>query len=306
MLKEDQLRLKGLLTEAIRVLCKNGLQFVNEFSVEGLLGITIDNSDVMLISINEIVRSDLTVAFQQFNNAMQSYLPKNPADWKGSEHIAAAAGLPAGYAAGAHDGMPPLMPLSLQDQLLLMRGAGMKRPAMSPSRSRANSSPGAAPPGHGMAQPPTPQSHQNLNHEGDSYQHLSGAGSQGEPMHPLPPPPLTPTHQNPPLTPGSRQSQVFHSPPPMEHEPPAKRMHHDNDSDRPTHLQTRHDNHHSTDIPPELSRHVEEITMPRHGDQTPPELTQEEMIIQNHNNNNIKLEIIPSQVIRSVTLCQKY
>ena len=242
---------------------------------------------------------------------MQSYLPKNPADWKGTEHIAAAAGLPTGYGAGAHDGMPPLVPLSLQDQLLLMRGAGMKRSAsMSSPRSRANSSPGAAPPGHGMGQP---QTHQTPQQDGETFQHLTGGGGvpQGDALHPLPPltsPPPPSTHQNPPLTPGSRHPQVFHSPPPMEHEPPAKRMHHDSDLDpRPSHLPPM-------DIPTELGRHITTTSIHRHGDpqtphgdhvtphgdQTPPELTQEEIMIQNHNNNNIKMEVITQQVTISL------
>ena len=52
----EQLRVKALLTEAITVLCKNGLRYRREFSVEGLLGITLDNEDVFLININETVR----------------------------------------------------------------------------------------------------------------------------------------------------------------------------------------------------------------------------------------------------------
>ena len=58
VLKEDQAKVKALLTEAITVLCKNGLSYRAEFSVEGLLGITLDNDEVFLISINETIRSE--------------------------------------------------------------------------------------------------------------------------------------------------------------------------------------------------------------------------------------------------------
>ena len=58
VLKEDQAKVKALLTEAITVLCKNGLTYRAEFSVEGLLGITLDNDEVFLISINETIRGD--------------------------------------------------------------------------------------------------------------------------------------------------------------------------------------------------------------------------------------------------------
>ena len=53
--RTEQLRVKALLTEAITVLCKNGLRYRNQFSVEGLLGITLDNDDVFLVNINETI-----------------------------------------------------------------------------------------------------------------------------------------------------------------------------------------------------------------------------------------------------------
>lgn len=57
-LKADQEQVKALLTETITLLCKNGLHFKSEFCVEGLIGITLDHSEVFLISIKETVRSD--------------------------------------------------------------------------------------------------------------------------------------------------------------------------------------------------------------------------------------------------------
>ena len=58
VLKDDQAKVQALLKEAITVLCKNGLTYRSEFSVEGLLGITLDNEEVFLISINEVIKGD--------------------------------------------------------------------------------------------------------------------------------------------------------------------------------------------------------------------------------------------------------
>lgn len=57
MLQADQLRLRSLITESIILLCKTGLAYKSEFRVEGLLGITIDNAEVLLINIKETVVS---------------------------------------------------------------------------------------------------------------------------------------------------------------------------------------------------------------------------------------------------------
>ena len=55
MLKADQLRLKSILTEAIMILCKNALSYEAEFSIEGLLGVTLDKSEIFLINIRETI-----------------------------------------------------------------------------------------------------------------------------------------------------------------------------------------------------------------------------------------------------------
>jgi len=57
-LTPDQQRVKMLLTETITLLCKNGLSFKSEFSIEALVGITIDNSDVILLSIKETISTN--------------------------------------------------------------------------------------------------------------------------------------------------------------------------------------------------------------------------------------------------------
>ena len=55
-LSAEQLRVQQLLIEAIKVLCKSGLTYSKGFSVEGLLGITLlDSEDVFLVSIKETI-----------------------------------------------------------------------------------------------------------------------------------------------------------------------------------------------------------------------------------------------------------
>lgn len=47
--------LKRGLCEAILVLCKSGLKFQSQFSINGLLAITVDQREVFLINIKETV-----------------------------------------------------------------------------------------------------------------------------------------------------------------------------------------------------------------------------------------------------------
>ena len=54
-MKPDQSRLQTILFNTIPVLCRNGLSFSKEIKVQGLLGITIDNSDVILVQFNEVI-----------------------------------------------------------------------------------------------------------------------------------------------------------------------------------------------------------------------------------------------------------
>lgn len=53
---DEQERVRQLLTEALTVLCKNGLKYSSKFCVEGLLGITLDDNDILLINIRETVK----------------------------------------------------------------------------------------------------------------------------------------------------------------------------------------------------------------------------------------------------------
>ena len=53
----EQNRLKNLLTDTITLLCKNGLSYAEECSVDALIGITLDKQDIILVSIKEILKS---------------------------------------------------------------------------------------------------------------------------------------------------------------------------------------------------------------------------------------------------------
>ena len=133
IMKEDQARLKALLTEAVRVILKNGLRVNQEISVEGLLGVTLDSTDVFLININETIRNEMTHVVSSVNqhnssSNLQTYLPKlldHPS-------MANVLGLP------LMEGLP-----SLNINEHAARSTPSKRPAL--SVRRRGSSPGVVP-----------------------------------------------------------------------------------------------------------------------------------------------------------------
>ncbi len=47
------MQVREVLRDSIKLLCKNTLKYDREFSVEGLLGITIDNQEIFLVNIND-------------------------------------------------------------------------------------------------------------------------------------------------------------------------------------------------------------------------------------------------------------
>lgn len=55
--KQDQEHIKALLTEAITVLCTNGLGFESQLNIEALIGITLDKDEVFLVKIDETVNA---------------------------------------------------------------------------------------------------------------------------------------------------------------------------------------------------------------------------------------------------------
>ena len=58
VMQSEQERIRHLLAQALPVLCRSGLSFSSEFSIEALIGITLDKNDVFLVSIKETIKSD--------------------------------------------------------------------------------------------------------------------------------------------------------------------------------------------------------------------------------------------------------
>ena len=59
VVRSEKNRIKTLVTDTITLLCKNGLQTISGFSIEGVIGVTSldDEDDVFLISIKEIIKN---------------------------------------------------------------------------------------------------------------------------------------------------------------------------------------------------------------------------------------------------------
>lgn len=53
--KADQARVRDLIAETITLLCRNGLHFKSEFSIQALIGITLDQDEVFLVKIDETI-----------------------------------------------------------------------------------------------------------------------------------------------------------------------------------------------------------------------------------------------------------
>ncbi len=54
--RREEEKVKHAVTEALTALCVNTLFYESQFTVEGLLGITLDNTDVILVKVDETVR----------------------------------------------------------------------------------------------------------------------------------------------------------------------------------------------------------------------------------------------------------
>lgn len=60
-MKADQERVAKLLNDTVTLLCKNGLIYKNNLTVQGLLGITLDKNEVFIVHINESIGASVTV-----------------------------------------------------------------------------------------------------------------------------------------------------------------------------------------------------------------------------------------------------
>lgn len=55
--RTDKEKLRMLLTEAVLVLCKSGLQYNSEILIEGLIGVTLDKADTFIVNINKTAKA---------------------------------------------------------------------------------------------------------------------------------------------------------------------------------------------------------------------------------------------------------
>ena len=56
VLRSEQETMQALIRDAITLLCKSNLQFKNCISMEALVGITLDEKDIILVSMKETIR----------------------------------------------------------------------------------------------------------------------------------------------------------------------------------------------------------------------------------------------------------
>ena len=56
--KADQELIKTVINDTISFLCRNGLTFKSRLCIEASIGVTLDDADVYLISINELIESE--------------------------------------------------------------------------------------------------------------------------------------------------------------------------------------------------------------------------------------------------------
>lgn len=87
MLTPDKERVKELLCETITLLCKNGLHFQDEFCIDGLIGITLDQRDVFLVTIKETVKHG-EVFVRDRQHSMRSQTAEEPPPGPGDSQIA--------------------------------------------------------------------------------------------------------------------------------------------------------------------------------------------------------------------------
>lgn len=62
VVEAERERLKLLLKDTITLLCKNGLAFKNTFTIDALIGVTLDDDSVVLMTINEHVQTERKVS----------------------------------------------------------------------------------------------------------------------------------------------------------------------------------------------------------------------------------------------------
>lgn len=57
VVKEEQDRVKTLISDTVTLLCRNGLSYKSKFCINALIGITLDDDDIFLVDIRETIKS---------------------------------------------------------------------------------------------------------------------------------------------------------------------------------------------------------------------------------------------------------
>ena len=67
---------RKILVQTILALCNNGLQYDEELSIEGLLGITVDHKEIILVNIKEILKNKANSGSSSDETSCDSYPAK--------------------------------------------------------------------------------------------------------------------------------------------------------------------------------------------------------------------------------------
>lgn len=88
-MRADQERVKKLLTEAVTLLCRNSLQFEEEVTIEGLIGVTLDRKDIFLVSIQETIETGIKSASKRSveENEEPDHYHSSPNSSKRQKHL---------------------------------------------------------------------------------------------------------------------------------------------------------------------------------------------------------------------------
>ena len=70
--RREEEKVKQALTETLTNLCKTSLTYGSQLCIEGLLGITLDETDVVLVKIDETLRTEKRNSSRNFKNYMQT------------------------------------------------------------------------------------------------------------------------------------------------------------------------------------------------------------------------------------------
>jgi hypothetical protein len=159
-MKPDFERVTKLLTDTVTLLCKNGLTYNQDLHIQGLLGITVDSTEVFLVSLNERCRLSGTPSSSAVSSSGRdsASLEREPARKRPREDVVdltRVAEVPDTRAIPASSRAPPnLSPVSVVADTR-PRSAGLPQPSQSvyPSRShgaanRMHPPPHVSPRGH--------------------------------------------------------------------------------------------------------------------------------------------------------------